>query len=266
MRSGIPVRAALLAVAAAAGWSLTYGGCSRDHRASQLSRNASGRGQNAATPTPGDCYNSFVPVVPDETLEYESTFSNSLPPYSYSVNFTDVSDAEFTEHQEVTGGTAPALYGPVLDRIWKCQSEGLACMEYPDLSRPESRLKFDTLDSVGVAIPLPERWLKGTKWTRRYTVRGRMSFVGAPTPVDVEGTITVAAEVVLQERVNVPAGVYEALKVQSTYNQGLTMKGKAPMPINISFAVQSWYARDIGLIKSASEDLRVTTVLKSLTK
>jgi len=44
------------------------------------------------------------------------------------------------------------------------------------------------------------------------------------------------------------------------------MKGKAPIPINITFTVQSWYARDVGLIKSTSEDLRVTTVLKSVTK
>jgi hypothetical protein len=217
-------------------------------------------------PSAGDCYNPFFPAIPDETLEYESTFSNNLPVYSYSVTFTDVSEGAFTQHQEVTGGAAPASYGPTLDRIWKCQSDGLASVEYADLSRPESRLKFETLDAAGVAIPRPDRWQKGAKWTHRYSVRGQMSFVGAPTPVDVDGTISVAAEIVSQEKVEVPAGIYDAVKVQSAYNQALTMKGKASMPINITFTVWSWYARDIGLIKNASEDLRVTTVLKSLTK
>jgi hypothetical protein len=263
----VPARAALLVLAAALSWSLYFGGCGRDHRNSQAPRNASDRGQNPALPSAGDCYNPFFPAVPDETLEYESTFKNDLlPVYSYSVTFIDISDGTFTQHQEVTGGTAPASYGSALDRIWKCQSDGLASVEYADLCRPESRLKFETLDAAGVAIPRPDRWQKGAKWTYRYSVRGKMSFGEAPTPVDVEGTVSVAAEIVSQERVDVPAGIYEAVKVQSTYNEGLTMKGKAPMPINITFTVLSWYARDIGMIKSASEDLRVTTVLKSLTK
>jgi len=266
MRPAVRVRTALIVVVAVAGWSLSLGGCGRDHRASQPPRNAIDRGQNADLPSAGDCYNPFFPAIPDETMEYESTFKNNLPPYSYSVTFTDLSDGSFTQHQEVTGGTAPASYGPVLDRTWKCQSEGLACVDYPDLSRPESRLEFETLDSAGVTIPRPDRWQKGAKWTYRYSVRGKMSFVGAPTPVDVEGTISVAAEIGAQERVDSPAGVYEAVKVQSTYNQALTMKGKAPIPINITFTVQAWYARDVGLIKSESEDLRVTTVLKSVTK
>jgi hypothetical protein len=206
-------------------------------------------------------------VTPDESLEYETSFTgNSLAGYIYSVTFTDISDGSFIQHQEVTGGTAPASYGTAVDANWKCRPEGLVSTEYTDLSRPESRLRFETLDASGVAIPAPERWLKGSKWKYGYSVHGRMSFVGAPQPVDVQGAISVAAEIMGQERVDVPAGVYEAVKVQSVYTDALTMKGSSSMPINMTFTVHSWYARDVGLVKVASEDLRVTTVLKSLTK
>jgi hypothetical protein len=138
--------------------------------------------------------------------------------------------------------------------------------EYADLSRPESRLKFETLDVSGVAIPKPDRWQKGTKWNYGYSVRGQMSFVGAPKPVDVEGHISVAAEVGAPEKVSVPAGAFEAVKVHSRYDEALNMKGSASMPMNMTFSVWSWYGREVGLVKSASDDLRVTTVLKSVTK
>lgn len=257
---------ALVVMASAIAWSLSLSGCGQDRRPSPAPRNASERGQTAASPSAGDCYNSFFPAIPDETLEYESTFSNNLSAYSYSVTFTDLSDTAFIQHQEVTGGSAPAWYGSALDRNWMCQPEGLLPTDYADLSRPESRLKLETLESTGVAVSRPDRWVKGAKWSCRFSVRGQMSFVGAPTPVDVEGTVTVASEIVAQEQVDIPAGLYEALKVHSIYDQALTMKGKASMPIKMTFAVLSWYSRDVGLVKLVSEDLRLTTVLKSVTK
>src|SRR5262249_36076679 len=163
-------------------------------------RNSSEKSQSAASPSAGDCYNPFLPATPDETLEYESTFSNKLAPYSYSVTFSEVSDGTFVQHQELTSlPAAPA--DNALDRTFRCQPEGLVSAVYADLSRPESRLKFETLDATGVSIPKPERWQKGTRWNYSYSVRGQMSFVGAPTPVEVEGTITIAAEIMATERV-----------------------------------------------------------------
>jgi len=261
-----PALTVAVVMAASITWNLSLTGCGRDRRSSPTPRNASERGQPAASPSAGDCYNSFFPAIPDETLEYESTFSNNLSAYSYSVTFTDSSDGAFIEHQEVTGGNAPASYGSALDRNWKCLPEGLVSTDYADLSRPESRLKLETIEATGVAIPKSDRWLKGAKWSCRFSVRGQMSFVGAATPVDVEGTITAASEIVAQEQVDIPAGIYEALKVHSIFDQVLTMNGKASMPIKMSFAVLSWHSRDVGLVKLVSEDLRLTTVLKSVTK
>ena len=267
MRPGGLARTASVVMAASIGWSLLLNGCgSQDRRAPTSSKNSSERGQPAPSTEASDCYNLFFPVVPDETLEYESTFSNNPRSYTYSVSFTDISEGSFVQHQVVTGGVAPASNEGSLDATWKCQSEGLVSTEYADIARPESRLKFETLDAIGVAIPRPDRWQKGFKWDYGYSVRGQMSFVGAPKPVDVEGTISVAAEIMSQEKVTVAAGVYEAVRVQSLYKQELTMKGTTSMPINMTFTVQSWYARDFGLVKSASEDLRVTTVLTSVTK
>jgi hypothetical protein len=259
-----PISVVLAAIAC----SLLVIGCGNHYRRSSSSpSNASQQDQSAASVSAGDCDNALFPVIADESLEYETSFtSNSLAGYIFSVTFTEISDGSFIQHQEVTGGAAPGFYAAPIDAIWKCLPEGLASTEYTNLSRPESRLKLETLDATGVTIPTSDRWSKGSKWRYRYSVRGQMAFVGAPQPVDVEGAIAVAADIAAQEKVEVPAGVYEAFKVLSVYNQALTIRGSASPPINITFTVESWYARDVGLVKLASEDLRVTTVLKSVTK
>jgi hypothetical protein len=206
-------------------------------------------------------------VIPDESLEYETTFSsNNLTGYIFSVTFTEISEGSFIQHEEVTGGTAPGFYGTAIDATWQCLPEGLLSSQYTNLSRPEPRLKFETVDATGVNIPRPERWVKGSKWQYRYSVRGQMSLMGAPQPVDVEGAIFVASNTIGQEKVDVPAGVYDAVKVQSVFDETFAIKGSAVMPVNMTFTVQSWYARDVGLIKLVSPDLRVTTVLKSATR
>src|SRR5262249_36213670 len=105
-------------------------GCGPDRRGGPSSRNSSQRSQPAASASAGDCYNPFLPATPDETLEYESTFSNNLPPYSYSATFSEVSDGTFVQHQELTGGVAPAPYDNALDRTFRCQPEGLVSAVY----------------------------------------------------------------------------------------------------------------------------------------
>jgi hypothetical protein len=241
MRPGRLARMISVVVAGFIGCGVLFTGCStRDRRNSAAPRNGSAQGQPTASQGAGGCDNPYLPVSPDESLEYESSSgSNSSQGYIYSVTFTDISDGSFIEHEEVTGGTGPASYGATLDAIWKCEPEGLVSTEYADLSRPESRLKIETLNATGVAIPRADRLTKGTKWSQDYKVRGQMSFEGAPKPVDLEGTISVASEMTGQERVEVPAGVYEAVKVNSIYAQNLTLKGSPLMPINMSFTVQS---------------------------
>src|SRR5262245_45609752 len=123
MPGGLALKTQLV-IAVTTACSLFSSGCGRDRRSPSSTHYGSDRNLNVASPSPGDCYNPFFPLIPDGTLEYETTLGN-ISSYSYSVTFTDVSEGSFVQHQEVIGGAAPALYGTSLDRTWRCQPDGL---------------------------------------------------------------------------------------------------------------------------------------------
>jgi hypothetical protein len=227
------------------------------HRSSSPNKEGSKAGVGAQAAAP--CNNAYFPVSADEKLEYQSTFTIAIPAYTYVVSFTENSDGSFDRLEESPDSSS-------IDTPWRCQKDGLVASRYGDLSIPDSRTKLETLKYTGVTIPAQDRWQKGFKWDSSYTVDGQMSFKGAPRPVDVTGVIGIANEIVLEEHITVPAGAYNTFKVVSTFTERLALKDspKTP-PISIKFQVNSWYARDIGLVKRSSEDFRITTVLNSFT-
>jgi hypothetical protein len=256
----VSLRPALVIVTAGmlfAGGLLT--GCARGPRGSASNKAGTASSPGSGSTSAASCYNSYYPVSETERLDYRCTFTGRIPPYTYFVNFTGLSGSAFTRHQESSDSS-------VDDALWTCLKTGLSSSKFGDYSLPENRLKLVTSKTTGVALPAAERWQKGMKWETTYTVSGQLTFQGAPQPVDVKGTVTVANEIALEEKVIVPAGTYTALKVVSVYSQRLGLKDTTGMPFSITFKVNSWYARDVGMVKSASEDLRVTTVLTSFTR
>ncbi|HKV42820.1 MAG TPA: hypothetical protein VJX67_26715, partial [Blastocatellia bacterium] len=189
-------------------------------------------------------------------LEYQTSFASGIHPYSYTVTFGDITAHSFKRHQESSNGLQ-------LDSTWQCQSDGLAAMQYGDLSMPETRLKLDTQRAGGVTLPSAAKWQKGAKWSNSYEVTGQMS-LGGPRPVDVQGTISVANEIVAEETVTVPAGTYDAFKVVSTITQDLSLRNTRAAPIRMSFGSSSWYVKDVGMVKALSQDLKSTTVLSAV--
>jgi hypothetical protein len=216
-------------------------------------------GQAARAPETTDhaddaCYNAYYPVSPDKTLEYRATFTGGMPPYSYTVSFSDMSPHSFARHEE-------SSTGETVDTTWKCEDGGLSAEQYGDLSISQSRLRLDTMRASGVLFPPAQKWQKGSKWECSYDVKGKMTFGNTTRSVDVEGKVSVSSTIVSDELVTVPAGSFDTLKVVSTINQSLRMNGASSMPFEITFKVTSWYARDVGMVRTASTDIRQATEL-----
>lgn len=214
-------------------------------------------GASVPSPSPGECANAYYPVAPDLKLDYQTTLSGGLPPYTFTVTFSDIDEDSFVRHERSSTGEA-------IDSDWKCQFDGLTSAVYGGMAAPQPRLKLNTEKSGGVKIPSARLWQKGTKWTYDFQVTGEMMLGGAPGPVELYGSVTVTNEITGSEKISVFAGTFDTLKVVSKTIERLTLKGGQSLPSEIVFTTDLWFAKDVGLVKAESNDLKVSTSLTSI--
>ncbi|HVG39133.1 MAG TPA: hypothetical protein VM870_07595, partial [Pyrinomonadaceae bacterium] len=186
----------------------------------------------------------------------------------YTETFSEVTDTGFVQRQQIGGGSGDVH----VERRWGCGAAGLGSEDYTDISVSQSNFKFKSLAHQGVLVPPPADWKQGGVWDYSYDVSGEGQMPGsgnrsgAPS-IETKGTIKVRNEIVAQEQVNVPAGNFGAWKVQSTITQNLQTKmGNMNVPTNVALKMDSWYAKDVGLIKSEIKDFGATTELVSFAK
>src|SRR5215470_9375900 len=133
--------------------------CSRHPRQGNLQGNRAAALSSQGEPkSEDDCYNPYYPVVPGESLEYETKYEGDAPaPYTFTVTFPEIGDDSFIRRQESSSGLS-------VDTNWKCYDEGLASAQFGDLALLQARLQLESRSGSGVVIPPADRWKKGTKW------------------------------------------------------------------------------------------------------
>lgn len=190
------------------------------------------------------CDHPYYPVRAGARWQYRLT-TQRADPTEQNVTRTDITENSFTERHEFTGGTT-------MTTGWRCGSEGLAALEYGNVSTGQATVRMETLSSEGVNIPAADRWQAGTTWNSRYEVRGGMSgAANANLGLQMSGPVEIASRIIGPESVTVPAGTYDAMKVEATITMRLTTNGggrTAPMP-PMTFRTNTWYARGVGIVK-----------------
>ena len=146
----------------------------------------------------------------------------------------------------------------------KCESDGsLTQTEYPSLSGLNANVTIQTLSYEGAAFPPAAQWLIGAGWTNKFKIK--MTIKTAAQETNASGTMTVVSKIEKEETVKVPAGTFTALKVTQTIAQDLKMEmGAQSVPMKNTITTTSWYARNVGLIKSVAST--ITTQLLKYTK
>lgn len=181
------------------------------------------------------------------------TYKSSTDGKTYTSSQSNVSDSGFTSIMNFSNVT--------VENRWRCNANGLASLEYGGVNSGQNQqIKMETVSSKGVAIPAGLG--VGSSWEYSYTIKGNMPSQGGT----MTGESTVTNKVVGQETVKVPAGTFQAYKVESTFTtkMNMTISGKqVSLPAN-SFKSTVWYARGVGMVKSVSEV--GTTELISLKK
>ncbi len=194
------------------------------------------------------CDHPYFPVREGWVWTYQSSVNNSI----YSVSIVNVSANGFTQRQALTGFSFEAR--------WTCDSKGLTQPEYVQPQGNQGvQMNLKTRKASGVVIPQVMR--AGTSWSYSYEVSGEAKQQNIA--MQVEQSVVATNKVLGQETVAVPAGRFNALKVESVMSikGSMTIAGRR-MPINNTIKTLSWYAQGVGLVKSQFEG--GSTVLLSL--
>jgi hypothetical protein len=229
---------------------LTHAGCRREQTPTAGNDNAAATNANAPAPQPTvetRCGVPFYPVRAGLEKQYRVTYDrNAAPPAAYTESYSDIRPESFTlryRFPEMTVSTG-----------WNCAAEGMVALEYGnlDFARRQNNFKLETVGRTGVTVPSADRWREGEEWRAAYEIRAEI--VGPQGASGRgSGTIEITNRVTGREQVTVPAGTYDALKVESVMAMKLTVRfGQMAVPTNADVRNTSWFAENVGMVKSVS--------------
>ena len=199
------------------------------------------------------CNHPFYPVSTTAKWQYRST-TTGLAPSMFTLSDTDITANSFTEHRDFTTLQT--------DNGWRCAADGsLASTQFGNLNTGSTQFQLQTTRNTGVTIPAPKDWKVGTTWNNAYEVKGTMQLSG--DTANAQGSIDVTYKIVAQESVTVPAGAYNAFKVTSDTTMKLSVtSGAATVPFNISTSATSWFAPNVGMVKTQTSTQGIDTTLE----
>lgn len=205
------------------------------------------------------CDQPFSPVRANWEWQYRVTGEN---PTTYSVRRTNITDSGFMAVQQNAQGRGETKF--------RCTLEGLTPIDFGGRGPTQAGVGGGGVDlditvkSVrGVQIPDLDKWAVGERWG--YTLELGGTAQQGPVRFNVEGTVESLYRVVAQEAVTVPAGRFQALKVQVTTNFKIVGRaGPLSIPFNQSGESTAWYVEGVGMVKTVSRNN--TTELVALRK
>jgi len=192
----------------------------------------------------GICANSYYPVREGATWTYKSTGS---PPGDYS--FTDTITSVRSD-----GFTLSSKFGDLTrTQEWACKEEGLSALQLggptaATLSSQDIDLKIDVKNVTGVTYPAEIK--PGDQWQQMLEFTGTMDIAGETATA--EGNIQTNFTALGKENVTVPAGTFDAIKLQVDTGLNISMKIQGlTVPVTLSGTYDYWYVQGVGWVKAS---------------
>ncbi len=130
---------------------------------------------------------------------------------------------------------------------WTCGSEGIVSYDFGNFSSPTfgQVASLKVVDSSGTFLPPADRLTPGSSWPTNFTLVMSASAQGFSMEVNSKTSETWTA--VGTETVSVPAGTFEALRVDGTSTSSFSgMTVAVPVStVNMSY----WYAKGVGIVR-----------------
>ena len=206
----------------------------------------------------GNCTNPLWPIVPNAKWEYASSGSDTGD-YTFTQTISLVRPDGFTLDVEYSTGVYAS-------QEWSCAGGDLTSMN----PTSGSAASLSTLNGVnaqtdtdGVAgVTLPASIAPEATWAQTYDISGDVSMPGGKHG-SAQGTYGSDYKAIGTETVSVPAGTFEAMRieVQMTYNLTITLED-LEVPTSVGTVLTMWYAPGVGLVKveSANDIMGAETI------
>ena len=201
---------------------------------------------NSGVPVTGEgiCANTYFPVREGATWTYRSEGSPSGD-YTFTDTITSVREDGFTLTSESDDFTRT--------QEWACKEEGLTALQLGGiplsaLSSQDIDLEIEVKNVSGAA--LPAELSPGSQWQHMLDFEGNMEIAGETATA--EGNVQTNFNAVGSENVTVPAGTFEAMKVQVVTALNISMKIQGlTVPVAFSGTYDYWYAQGVGWVKAS---------------
>lgn len=190
------------------------------------------------------CANQYYPVREGATWSYASTGS-TVGNYSFTDTITAVRGDGFTLSTQSGGVTRT--------QEWACRAEGLLALQLGGapaamLNAQQMQLELQLQDATGVTFP--GRINAGDQWQHHLNVTGSIEFMGQQGTA--EGNAQNNFTAVGIESVTVPAGTFEAMKIQvetrirfDVSYQGLSV------PVTFTATYDYWFVEGVGWVRAS---------------
>jgi hypothetical protein len=132
---------------------------------------------------------------------------------------------------------------------WSCSSAGIVSYDFGNLSAAGlgNIVNMDVVDSSGAFLPAADLLAPGYSWPSNYTVVMHVSQEGFAVDWTMVVSETWTATGI--ESVTVPAGTFEALRVDG--NESVSMTGMG-QDVNVTVNMTYWYAKGVGVVRYTS--------------
>jgi hypothetical protein len=142
---------------------------------------------------------------------------------------------------------------------WECREGNLISLtpaSGPSVAAAGMQMNFTVESNTGLTFPADPR--PGMEWRQNIVLAGRFEREGQS--IEVRGVMDRSCKAVGMERVSVPAGDFEALRVDCSHKMDLSFSG---VPVSsMTETNASWYARGVGWVKTrGSSDAGVTEIV-----
>jgi DUF3108-like len=191
----------------------------------------------------GLCANAYYPVREGATWSYKST-GRPTGEYSFTDTISSVREDGFTLSTQFGDLTRT--------QEWSCTSEGLVALQLggalaATLNAQNMQLNLDVKNVTGVTFP--SEIAAGDQWQHNLDFEGKMKIAnqeGAAT-----GNAQTSFKAVGNESVTVPAGTFDALKIQidTTLNISVSFQGVS-VPVSFSGSYNYWFVQGVGWVKA----------------
>jgi hypothetical protein len=191
----------------------------------------------------GLCANAYYPVRQGATWNYTSR-GGPAGEYSFADTITAVHEDGFTLSTQIGDLTRT--------QEWTCSAEGLAALQLGGapaamLNAQNVQMNLNVTNASGVTFP--SQINAGDQWQQNVDFTGNVTMMNEEA--EAEGNAQMNFNAVGTESVTVPAGTFEALKVETnvTLNISASFAG-ITLPVTFSGDYTYWFAQGVGWVKA----------------